>query len=90
MVAGIRALSGLCSTKASTHSLESLSLVLSIFLFSFLKFKRLASVIVYCLITNHFYVLFSFKTSAGDWISCSVGGNFTPHIITVNAGEVKL
>ncbi|CAN1258689.1 AT-hook motif nuclear-localized protein 1 [Linum perenne] len=24
---------------------------------------------------------------AGDWVSCSVGANFTPHIITVNAGE---
>ncbi|CAN1747991.1 AT-hook motif nuclear-localized protein 1 [Linum perenne] len=22
-----------------------------------------------------------------DWVSCSVGANFTPHIITVNAGE---
>ncbi|KAM7494143.1 hypothetical protein LguiB_028752 [Lonicera macranthoides] len=25
--------------------------------------------------------------SIGDWVSCSVGANFTPHIITVNAGE---
>ncbi|KAF8101650.1 hypothetical protein N665_0202s0013 [Sinapis alba] len=25
--------------------------------------------------------------SLGEWIRCSVGGNFTPHIITVNAGE---
>ncbi|KAJ8443793.1 hypothetical protein Cgig2_017274 [Carnegiea gigantea] len=25
--------------------------------------------------------------NAGEWISCSVGANFTPHIITVNAGE---
>lgn len=25
---------------------------------------------------------------AGEWVSCSVGANFTPHIITVNAGEV--
>ncbi|GFP81828.1 putative DNA-binding protein escarola [Phtheirospermum japonicum] len=24
---------------------------------------------------------------AGDWVPCSVGANFTPHIITVNAGE---
>ncbi|GFZ06949.1 AT-hook motif nuclear-localized protein 1 [Actinidia rufa] len=23
----------------------------------------------------------------GEWVSCSVGTNFTPHIITVNAGE---
>ncbi|GMH09479.1 hypothetical protein Nepgr_011320 [Nepenthes gracilis] len=23
----------------------------------------------------------------GEWLSCSVGANFTPHIITVNAGE---
>ncbi|KAL1190842.1 AT-hook motif nuclear-localized protein 1 [Cardamine amara subsp. amara] len=23
----------------------------------------------------------------GEWVPCSVGGNFTPHIITVNAGE---
>ncbi|XP_028070943.1 AT-hook motif nuclear-localized protein 1-like [Camellia sinensis] len=23
----------------------------------------------------------------GDWVSCSVGANFTPHMITVNAGE---
>uniref|UniRef100_A0A5B6YNS5 AT-hook motif nuclear-localized protein n=1 Tax=Davidia involucrata TaxID=16924 RepID=A0A5B6YNS5_DAVIN len=23
----------------------------------------------------------------GDWVSCSVGANFTPHIITVNSGE---
>ncbi|KAG8382354.1 hypothetical protein BUALT_Bualt05G0068600 [Buddleja alternifolia] len=23
----------------------------------------------------------------GDWVSCSVGASFTPHIITVNAGE---
>ncbi|PKI49499.1 hypothetical protein CRG98_030116 [Punica granatum] len=23
----------------------------------------------------------------GDWVACSVGTNFTPHIITVNAGE---
>lgn len=25
--------------------------------------------------------------SSGDWISCSVGANFTPHIISVDAGE---
>ncbi|PWA93544.1 AT-hook motif nuclear-localized protein 1 [Artemisia annua] len=25
--------------------------------------------------------------SLGDWFSCSVGANFTPHIINVNAGE---
>ncbi|KAL0310473.1 UNVERIFIED_CONTAM: AT-hook motif nuclear-localized protein 1, partial [Sesamum calycinum] len=25
--------------------------------------------------------------SLGEWVSCSVGANFTPHIITVNAGE---
>ncbi|XP_010676643.2 AT-hook motif nuclear-localized protein 1 [Beta vulgaris subsp. vulgaris] len=25
--------------------------------------------------------------SHGEWVSCSVGANFTPHIITVNAGE---
>ncbi|XP_042024779.1 AT-hook motif nuclear-localized protein 1-like isoform X2 [Salvia splendens] len=25
--------------------------------------------------------------SMGEWVSCSVGANFTPHIITVNAGE---
>ena len=24
----------------------------------------------------------------GEWVACSVGANFTPHIITVNAGEV--
>ncbi|KAK4435155.1 AT-hook motif nuclear-localized protein 1 [Sesamum alatum] len=24
---------------------------------------------------------------SGEWVSCSVGANFTPHIITVNAGE---
>ncbi|XP_017973827.1 PREDICTED: AT-hook motif nuclear-localized protein 1 isoform X2 [Theobroma cacao] len=23
----------------------------------------------------------------GEWVACSVGANFTPHIITVNAGE---
>ncbi|CAH8296339.1 unnamed protein product [Eruca vesicaria subsp. sativa] len=23
----------------------------------------------------------------GEWVPCSVGGNFTPHVITVNAGE---
>ncbi|KHG15595.1 Putative DNA-binding ESCAROLA -like protein [Gossypium arboreum] len=23
----------------------------------------------------------------GEWVACSVGGNFAPHIITVNAGE---
>ncbi|KAI4311679.1 hypothetical protein MLD38_036556 [Melastoma candidum] len=23
----------------------------------------------------------------GDWVACTVGANFTPHIITVNAGE---
>ncbi|GAB2302537.1 AT-hook motif nuclear-localized protein 1 [Dionaea muscipula] len=23
----------------------------------------------------------------GEWVSCSVGANFTPHVITVNAGE---
>ena len=27
---------------------------------------------------------------AGEWVSCSVGANFTPHIITVNAGEVSV
>lgn len=26
----------------------------------------------------------------GEWVACSVGANFTPHIITVNAGEVFL
>ncbi|KAL3818161.1 hypothetical protein ACJIZ3_004066 [Penstemon smallii] len=25
--------------------------------------------------------------STGEWVSCSVGANFTPHIITVNTGE---
>ncbi|KAL2516935.1 AT-hook motif nuclear-localized protein 1 [Abeliophyllum distichum] len=25
--------------------------------------------------------------SFGEWVSCSVGANFTPHIITINAGE---
>ncbi|XP_021735998.1 AT-hook motif nuclear-localized protein 1-like [Chenopodium quinoa] len=25
--------------------------------------------------------------NSGEWVSCSVGANFTPHIITVNAGE---
>lgn len=25
----------------------------------------------------------------GEWFACSVGANFTPHIITVNAGEVS-
>ncbi|KAL2547459.1 AT-hook motif nuclear-localized protein 1 [Forsythia ovata] len=25
--------------------------------------------------------------SLGEWVSCSVGANFTPHIITANAGE---
>lgn len=25
----------------------------------------------------------------GEWVPCSVGGNFTPHVITVNAGEVN-
>lgn len=25
--------------------------------------------------------------NCGEWVSCSVGANFTPHIITVNAGE---
>lgn len=24
----------------------------------------------------------------GEWVACSVGANFTPHIITVNSGEV--
>ncbi|KAK4389398.1 AT-hook motif nuclear-localized protein 1 [Sesamum angolense] len=26
---------------------------------------------------------------SGEWVSCSVGANFTPHIITVNAGELN-
>jgi hypothetical protein len=26
----------------------------------------------------------------GEWAPCSVGSNFTPHIITVNAGEVSV
>ncbi|XP_009780756.1 AT-hook motif nuclear-localized protein 1 [Nicotiana tabacum] len=25
--------------------------------------------------------------NSGEWVSCSVGANFTPHIITVNTGE---
>ncbi|XP_057976985.1 AT-hook motif nuclear-localized protein 1 [Malania oleifera] len=25
--------------------------------------------------------------NSGDWVACSVGANFTPHIITVNSGE---
>nr|XP_009600976.1 AT-hook motif nuclear-localized protein 1-like [Nicotiana tomentosiformis] len=25
--------------------------------------------------------------SVGEWVSCSVGANFTPHIITINTGE---
>ncbi|XP_059308158.1 AT-hook motif nuclear-localized protein 1-like isoform X1 [Lycium ferocissimum] len=25
--------------------------------------------------------------TSGEWVSCSVGANFTPHIITVNTGE---
>ncbi|MCD7463691.1 hypothetical protein HAX54_051156 [Datura stramonium] len=28
-----------------------------------------------------------FFFSCGEWVSCSVGANFTPHIITVNTGE---
>ncbi|XP_047338438.1 AT-hook motif nuclear-localized protein 1-like [Impatiens glandulifera] len=27
------------------------------------------------------------NNNLGEWVSCSVGANFTPHIITVNAGE---
>ncbi|CAN4127443.1 unnamed protein product [Withania somnifera] len=27
------------------------------------------------------------KETPGEWVSCSVGANFTPHIITVNTGE---
>nr|XP_016479865.1 PREDICTED: AT-hook motif nuclear-localized protein 1-like [Nicotiana tabacum] len=27
--------------------------------------------------------------NSGEWVSCSVGANFTPHIITVNTGEVN-
>lgn len=26
----------------------------------------------------------------GEWVACSVGANFTPHIITVNTGEVNV
>lgn len=26
----------------------------------------------------------------GEWVACSVGANFTPHIITVNTGEVHV
>lgn len=26
----------------------------------------------------------------GEWVACSVGANFTPHIITVNSGEVNV
>lgn len=26
--------------------------------------------------------------TVGEWVACSVGANFTPHIITVDAGEV--
>ncbi|KAJ0106469.1 hypothetical protein Patl1_18636 [Pistacia atlantica] len=28
-----------------------------------------------------------FFRTAGEWVACSVGANFTPHIITVNTGE---
>lgn len=35
------------------------------------------------MITNPMRALF-----VGAWGACSVGANFTPHIITVNAGEV--
>ncbi|XP_058221810.1 AT-hook motif nuclear-localized protein 1-like [Rhododendron vialii] len=27
------------------------------------------------------------ENNIGEWVSCSVGANFTPHLITVNAGE---
>lgn len=27
------------------------------------------------------------RSGASEWVSCSVGANFTPHIITVNTGE---
>ncbi|CAN0908654.1 AT-hook motif nuclear-localized protein 1 [Linum grandiflorum] len=30
---------------------------------------------------------FEHAAPVGEWVSCSVGANFTPHIITVNAGE---
>ncbi|KAL4339386.1 hypothetical protein GQ457_08G027290 [Hibiscus cannabinus] len=29
----------------------------------------------------------SLGTCLGEWVACSVGANFTPHIITVNSGE---
>lgn len=34
-------------------------------------------------------ILFFYPCS-GEWVACSVGANFTPHIITVNSGEVSV
>ncbi|EOY24515.1 AT-hook motif nuclear-localized protein 1 isoform 3 [Theobroma cacao] len=30
---------------------------------------------------------YELENLVGEWVACSVGANFTPHIITVNAGE---
>ncbi|KAK4801479.1 hypothetical protein SAY86_021966 [Trapa natans] len=42
------------------------------------KFKTLGSLVKHS---------FGAENSSGDWDACSVGANFTPHIINVNAGE---
>ncbi|KAK4742061.1 hypothetical protein SAY87_000062 [Trapa incisa] len=42
------------------------------------KFKPLGSLVKHS---------FGAENSSGDWDACSVGANFTPHIINVNAGE---
>ena len=36
-------------------------------------------------VTNLFKILV-----VGEWVACSVGANFTPHILTVNSGEVNV
>lgn len=33
-------------------------------------------------------IMQEFLFFVGEWVACSVGANFTPHIITVNSGEV--
>jgi len=39
---------------------------------------------------SNFIVNYFFYPFLGEWVACSVGANFTPHIITVNSGEVSV
>lgn len=61
----------------------------SFFFFILWRFILLLNYLSFNLVCRCVTILSLNPSFSGDWVPCSLGANFTPHIITVNAGEVK-